>query len=145
MLNIITHGSIGNDFRINDYHIGTRHKCSLQFALLVVEVGSLTFICVLIIHHRQGGRGCIIGCKSSMFHIVKSIERHDNGGKIQCLRMMLMKTTDYRSYSLSQIHSLASTEGYDKIAMIHLLGNLANTFDFLPAMYHIKLHSGYLH
>lgn len=52
---------------------------------------------------------------------------------------------DYRSYSLSQVHGLASADGHDEVAMIHLLGDLAHTIDLVPAMYCIELHKGYLH
>lgn len=52
---------------------------------------------------------------------------------------------DYRSYSLSQVHSLASTDGHDEVAMIHLLGDLAHTIDLVPATHRIELHIGYLH
>ena len=46
---------------------------------------------------------------------------------------------DYRSYSLSQVHGLASADGHDEVAMIHLLGDLAHTIDLVPATHRIEL------
>lgn len=85
----VTHGSVGNDLRVNDYHIRTTRNALWTVALLVVKVRSLALVGVLIIDNRKGGSGGVVRCKGSTCHSRECVERHDNGGKIQRLRMTM--------------------------------------------------------
>lgn len=56
---------VRDNLRIHDYHIRTTLINSSKYVLLVVEVGTLTLISVLVIHHRKRSGGSIIRSKST--------------------------------------------------------------------------------
>lgn len=58
----------------------------MEKQLLVVEVGTLTFICILVIDHRERRRRCVVGSKSPKGYGTRETLRDDDASNIERLQ-----------------------------------------------------------
>ena len=107
----------------------------IQILLLIVEISTLSFVSMFIIHYRERRSRSIIRSKSTIYYKKRKRELRDNDTrKIKSLSMK-KKKNDYSSNSFTKINSFTTTNWNNKITCTLFFDGFANSLYFFPTTY----------